>query len=61
MPTKVLVTGSKKDGFTWRLVAEEKTVKSGKEETEAQAVTAGQAAQIKYNRTNSWYKARAPS
>jgi hypothetical protein len=56
MQTVVVVRGSHKDGFTWRLLDGEVAVKSGIEETEAQAVVAGQSAQISYNRTKSWWK-----
>jgi hypothetical protein len=55
--TVVTVRGSIKDGFTWRLVDGKTTVKSGVEATEAEAVIAGQAAQIKYHKTKSWWKA----
>ena len=56
MQTVVTVRGSAKDGFTWRLVDGDTTVKSGVEATEAQAVIAGQAAQLKYNKAKSWWK-----
>jgi hypothetical protein len=54
--TVVTVRGSAKDGFTWRLVDGETTVKSGVEATEALAVIAGQAAQVKYNKSKTWWK-----
>ncbi|MBL8908828.1 MAG: hypothetical protein JNM20_19310 [Rhizobiales bacterium] len=57
MQTVVTVRGTEKDGFTWRLVDGEKTVKSGVAATEAEAVVAGQNAQLKYNKSKSWWKA----
>ena len=56
MQTIVTVRGSIKDGFIWRLVDGKTTVKSGVEATEAEAVIAGQSAQIKYNKSKSWWK-----
>ncbi|MFO0990886.1 MAG: hypothetical protein U1E67_03000 [Hyphomicrobiales bacterium] len=56
MQTVVMVRGSMKDGFTWRLQDGDTIVKSGVEATEAEAVVAGQSAQLKYNRSKSWWK-----
>ena len=56
MQTIVTVRGSTKDGFTWRLQDGDTIVKSGVEATEAQAVIAGQSAQVKYNKSRSWWK-----
>lgn len=56
MQTVVTVRGSIKDGFRWCLMDGKTTVKSGVEATEAEAVVAGQSAQLKYNKSKSWWK-----
>ena len=56
MQTVVTVRGSIKDGFRWCLMDGKTTVKTGVEATEAEAVVAGQAAQLKYNKSKSWWK-----